>query len=217
MTLPIFILHVPNGEGPWEASSDYYAARKGIVAEKLAALGLSFEVVEAVNGNTLTPEQNARIIDDDESRAKYNGFILAPYQRGCALSHIMLYERIVAEGIDEALILEDDAVVGDTLPAVIAARHELPADRGVTLLFHFGTVRDTVATLSTGHRVVNFSSTPSGTVGYFVTQDGARRLLARTHPVRVAADGLTSTSENLYGISPWVVGHKGYDEKIGYV
>jgi len=36
---------------------------------------------------------------------------LAPAEIGCALTHLRLYERMMAQGIDLALILEDDAVI----------------------------------------------------------------------------------------------------------
>src|SRR5262245_3962005 len=114
--IPIFVIHVFAPD-----RHDYYVSRRDTVSARLTALGLAHEVVRGVDGNCLTAAERARFISDEVSREKYAGFVMAPYQRGCALSHIQLYERIVREGIPEALILEDDAVVGESLPAVLAA------------------------------------------------------------------------------------------------
>ena len=70
--------------------------------------GLDYEFVTAVDGRDL--DLNDRAIIAPEFLAK-NDFPAG--SAGCALSHLHVYQRIIADGLDEALILEDDV----TLPA----------------------------------------------------------------------------------------------------
>lgn len=71
---------------------------------------LSPEFVEAVDG---------RLMDDDERDKKFNGERFSkryarnvrPGEIGCTLSHQRCYEKLIKEGENCALILEDDAIL----------------------------------------------------------------------------------------------------------
>lgn len=72
----------------------------------LASLGLDAEFVSAVDGRRLTSEQRA-LYDSPRTRRVY-GCDMSDSEIACYLSHFSLYERMAAEGIELALILEDD-------------------------------------------------------------------------------------------------------------
>jgi glycosyl transferase family 25 len=84
--------------------------RAHIVAE-LKKTGLDYEIITAVDGRELDLQDPA-IIDPSMSARPF----LAG-TAGCALSHLRVYQKMVADGLEEALILEDDV----TLPADLGA------------------------------------------------------------------------------------------------
>jgi glycosyl transferase family 25 len=72
---------------------------------RLNALGLQFEFVYGIKGNQLTPNE----IDDgyDDNKAKrYLGRSMTKGEIGCALSHKLIYKRMIHEKIKRAIILE---------------------------------------------------------------------------------------------------------------
>lgn len=78
------------------------------ITSRLDAAGVSYEIIDAVDGSALDLETLSHRIDFNESRIKY-GFELVPGLIGAHLSHYNLWQRIVDDKIDWALILEDDA------------------------------------------------------------------------------------------------------------
>ncbi|WP_239326534.1 glycosyltransferase family 25 protein [Snodgrassella gandavensis] len=88
------------------------------VKQQLENLGIAFERVSAVDGNCLTDEQkvffNQQRFALECKRKAVNGEI------GCALSHQAVWQRIVAENIPYALILEDDVQLKPELVSLLA-------------------------------------------------------------------------------------------------
>ena len=60
---------------------------------------------EAIDGSLLSEEELSSIV------LNYPGLKLTKGEIGCALSHLMIYKRMVKEQIPIALILEDDAIL----------------------------------------------------------------------------------------------------------
>ncbi len=93
--------------------------RREKMRERLNALGLQYEIIDAVDGATLNPAEYAHNLRQEKFRRKF-GREMTPGEIGCYLSHYRLWERIVAEQISCALVLEDDAFPGDDFAAVVA-------------------------------------------------------------------------------------------------
>lgn len=92
-------------------------ARRAHMERLVAQLGLTVEFVPAVDGRSLTADQRARY-DVDRSRSIY-GCDMTDAEIGCYLSHFSLYEKMVAERIDVAVVLEDDIDCDDDLADLI--------------------------------------------------------------------------------------------------
>jgi glycosyl transferase family 25 len=84
--------------------------RRRYITAHLHELGLPFELIEAVDGRNLTPEDLAAVYGAERAITCIRRE-LAPGEVGCCLSHLKLYRRMVDENIDEALILEDDVMI----------------------------------------------------------------------------------------------------------
>lgn len=72
----------------------------------LADVGFEATIVSAVDGRNLTPEQRATY-DGQRARQVY-GCDMTDSEIGCYLSHISVYSRMLEQGVETALILEDD-------------------------------------------------------------------------------------------------------------
>ena len=81
---------------------------------------IPFERVSAVMGAAL--DKRERMEKYDSIRALLaNGKPLRDGEIGCSLSHCLVYKKMVEEGIDVALILEDDIVLGKEFADVVKA------------------------------------------------------------------------------------------------
>lgn len=96
---------------------NYANKRLDSISNQLEKLKIPFEVFPAVNWKELTKEEIKKIYDADKS----NKFIwrgLTLWEIGCALSHLLLYKKIVEENIDIAFILEDDAIISKDIKKI---------------------------------------------------------------------------------------------------
>jgi glycosyl transferase, family 25 len=92
--------------------------RLTFVKQQLENLDIAFERVNAIDGSCLTDEQKAFLNQQrfalECKRKVVNGEI------GCALSHQAVWQRMVAENIPYALILEDDVQLKPELASLLA-------------------------------------------------------------------------------------------------
>jgi glycosyl transferase family 25 len=163
--------------------------RAHIIAE-LKKTNLDYEIVTGIDGREL--DLTDRSIADP-SVISYNR--LPEGAVGCALSHLEAYQRVISDGANEALILEDDVNLprdlGNAIDAV--ARHLTGAE---VALLNYHT--DEVCQLSSTGAV----SLPSGrllalpidvsqltsTGGYIITRAACERMIKNAPPIRANAD-----------------------------
>jgi hypothetical protein len=93
-TIPVFVINMKKDSG-----------RRAAMERQLAVAGLNHEFVEGFAG----ADQRVRNSYDVHLSLKEWGVPLNTGERGCAFSHRRIYERMLAEEIRCALILEDDA------------------------------------------------------------------------------------------------------------
>ena len=110
MTIPVFVISLPDCHD-----------RRARISAALDGLGLPFGFSDAVDGREGLPPEYQSLIDRAATRKK--GRILTDAEFACALSHINVYRRIVADEIPYALVLEDDAVPQPDLVPYLAGRH----------------------------------------------------------------------------------------------
>ncbi|QHB18207.1 glycosyltransferase family 25 protein [Mannheimia pernigra] len=191
------------------------STRRKEISARLNSLGLAFEFFDAVYGKELTEEQ-LKQIDFEFYPKKYAAKKpLTLGEIGCALSHIKMYEHIVANNIPEAIILEDDAIVSlyfkqilkDVLRKVPARREIIFFDHGKAKVFPI------MRSLVERYRLARYLKPSKNskrsiirTTAYLITQDGAKKLLKFAYPVRLPSDFLTGllqmTDIQAYGVEP---------------
>lgn len=173
MTIPCFVISLAG------------SPRREVIAKALEGAGITFSFFDAVDGRAMSAERRSEVYDGIGRKNRH----LSPGEIGCALSHLTLYRRMVAENIPEALILEDDAIIDRRLAEFLARRSSVPSEADVVSLHSvFGHVRKWpkfhVGPIGC-HRA---SSAPWYTVGYIIRRRGAEIFSAHNPKVSRTAD-----------------------------
>lgn len=96
--------------------------RRAAMESQLANSGLDYEFVDGVDGQALTSEQRAELVDE-AGVGRYSWWS-TPGMIGCVLSHKKVYDLMVEREDPCALVLEDDMALTPALGALVDA---LPA------------------------------------------------------------------------------------------
>lgn len=181
--------------------------RREYITRHLSELELQFDLIEAVDGKQLTPDELAAIYDREQA-IEHTGRELTPSEIGCSLSHIKLYQKMVEEDLEEVIILEDDVVIQSDFLQILEHMHLFPAAWELVLLYHGGAQISCwkKQAIYKQYQMVKFATIAYGTLGYMLKKDAARKLLAYAYPIRVPADHLTGgevlNGIQLHGIYP---------------
>ena len=100
MLIPIFILTLVGDDD-----------RRKPLVDFLEANTIPFELWNGVDGRSGLAERYEAMIDRDAAR-KALGRDMGNGEFACALSHHFIYREIIARDLAHALVLEDDAILG---------------------------------------------------------------------------------------------------------
>lgn len=199
--LPCFVISLARDE-----------ERRSHMQAQLSALSLSAEFVPAVDGRNLVSTELAAY--DRQRALRVYGVEMMPTEIGCFLSHYRLYERILREDIEVALIMEDDLEIRPEFPSILADLLADPAPAWLVVRFESqrGRVREpktrkdrgtTVRQLAAGE-LVKLNIHVLGLGAYLIRREGARRMVGYGQrifmPIDQAMDRFWES-----GIEPYVV------------
>lgn len=155
----------------------------------LAALNFPYERVSAICGAELSEEELARFFDADRSLAA-NRSRMTVGEIGCALSHDLIYQRMMEEGIECALVLEDDIDISPEFPrALECVRKSLDVTRPQVFLFSYFRNQNSFessAPVST-FEIVRMKSMAC-TDAYVITLPAAELIYHANYPVMTCSD-----------------------------
>ena len=164
--------------------------RRAHITGELKKTGLDYEIMTAVDGRDLDLSDPA--IVDPSLAARLQ---LLSGTVGAALSHLNAYRQIVADGLDMALVLEDDIV----LPADLGNLADAVADQldgaEVALLSYDSQdicmmSREGLVHLPSSRLLalpIDIDQPMSG-AAYIITREACERMIKCVMPVRVPAD-----------------------------
>ncbi len=200
--LPVFVINMARD-----------VERRRYMTGVLDRLGLRAEFVTAVDGRQLSEAERA--LYDRRRALRTYGVEMMPSEIGCYLSHHRLYERMVRDGIEAALILEDDVRIEPTLPAVVRDLLASPFTawlvvrldckrRHVADPAHDKLRGRRVAELSGGAGLYRLQTHVLGVGAYLIRREGAERMIAYGRRVFMPID---HTMDRFWenGIVPYVV------------
>ena len=102
---------------------------------------------------------------------------------GCTLSHVQCWKMILDRGLPGAFVFEDDIKFVDDFNNAFSRYEKLPSE---IELFSFGYWRIRGESEKVG--IYRKASLFIGTNGYYVTKEGARKLLENAFPIEIHVD-----------------------------
>ncbi|MEJ8311455.1 glycosyltransferase family 25 protein [Agrobacterium larrymoorei] len=160
--------------------------RKHAMFDKLSAIGLTAERVEAVDGRALTfpiPEFS------ELSYKLMHGRRTCPPEIGCYLSHVECARRLLNSDADFALILEDDVVFKQDFMESIEAAIDHRNDWDILRLSTVSHGRKYPFRKLTGDRSLSVALTrEKGSGAYIVNRKAAKWIAEKLVPMRLAYD-----------------------------
>ena len=160
---------------------------------QLERAGLEYEIVAATDGRDLTTGDLERLVDPALARRAPRW--LRPGAIGCALSHLDVYQSIIDQGLEHALVLEDDAILK---PEVRDLIDWLPPELdGVEAALLYYTAKTPcgfsdrqAVTFPNGSRLLYpMDLRPlNSTMAYVITRSACLRLVDFIVPITVGAD-----------------------------
>lgn len=188
--------------------------RLELIDKRLKELSVGYERIEAVYGKTV-PVAEKRANSSWFWWWCIKGYPMRDGEYGCAMSHLNVYRKMVAENVSAACVLEDDAIPRIVLPKLLDLLEKVidPNKPQVALISNH---RDKDPQ---GEFELKAVSTGSFTDGYVVTLPAARKLLEKNFPIKCPSDTWSFWRQKgwieLYQVYPEAVNQE-WDTTEGY-
>ncbi|MBZ7991799.1 MULTISPECIES: glycosyltransferase family 25 protein [unclassified Campylobacter] len=183
------------------------------------SLGLNYEIIKAVYGKALSEDEIKKNTYPKEEQLKLFKRTLSLGEIGCAMSHRLCYQKIIEQNLEDAIILEDDAVFDENLLEFLKYKNEFPKDLELLLLGHQRQIYsddgfriESPFSLRFNKKILNWNlkrlvGRGNGAYGYYITNNGAQKLFKAMNKFHLPADLYTSneTFINLYAIYPILI------------
>lgn len=181
-SFPIFIISLKNADD----------RRKSIV-KKLNALGLKFEIFDAVEGKKLTQDELNEYCDANAIKSSH---ILTPGAIGCALSHYFIYKEIIKRDVPFALVLEDDVQFNSDVTLEILETIGQSIQQNEISLLYYQSWNPLQLIKKTEQKLhIKYSkytpldiAQPITTAAYFIGKEACKNLTNVLLPIRFTAD-----------------------------
>jgi glycosyl transferase, family 25 len=176
-SLPIFVLNL-----------DRSAERLAWCRERLEREGLELTRVRGVDGTRLSSEEIGAVYDSALNRRHY--FIsLTSGEVGAYLGHLAAWRRIIADGVEAALVLEDDFACPGSMSELVQAIRRWPVEYDLLRLYGRPTGPGrSLGPLLPGLMVEHRAVASIGCVAQVVSRRGAEKLLSTMMPITRPVD-----------------------------
>jgi glycosyl transferase family 25 len=166
----------------WVINLDRAPDRLERISGQLQRLALPFTRLPAVDARALTAAQRAAL--DEPAYRRKHGMTPIPGELGCYLSHVEAMRLFLAGSAEFALVLEDDVLLLDSLPAVLQGllRHADRWDMVKLSAVHSGTPQPVLEVIP-GHSLAVMLSRCTGASAYLLNRRAARAYLDGPRPL----------------------------------
>jgi glycosyl transferase, family 25 len=157
------------------------------ITGQLDRLGLIWERLPAADGKNLDMSDTQLL--DLASFKRLHGKMPLAGELGCYLSHVWCMQRLMGSGHEYALIVEDDALLGDGLPGVLEDLLSKPSQWDMVKLsgMHSGTPLK-VSALAGGHALAVPLSRYTGSSCYLINRKVAALYAQSLLPMKLPYD-----------------------------
>lgn len=194
--------------------------RKEVMIQQLSRSGIKdYEFLNAVRGTKLTIKE-LKFSYNERKAYRHLHRILSLNEVGCALSHQMVYERMLKDHIDKALVFEDDVRLEGNFPELMGLLESLTLENCVVKL----DCRDTIRPfkpheirLSQNYSLQHPLNKMRFTWGYYIDIQAAKNLHRSFYPIFTEADDWFAfrTKINLRALDRQMVYEIGMPSEIG--
>lgn len=186
--------------------------RQEYMRQKLEQVGLEFEIFPAVDGKVLSEQELLQVYDRQGRMDSGHVKDMTLAEIGCALSHLYICKKMLDEGIDVALVLEDDIkFLADFKTVVAGVEQRVELGRPEIYLLNNRIKRYYSrhgVTVAPGYQAYPLFDAFGG-YGYILNRAAAEVLYREFFPVRRVADDWRWIAKdrqvNLFGVLPFVV------------
>lgn len=195
--------------------------RRTNVTKRLNKAGVSYEIIDAVDGQTLQASQYEHRLRQDLC-LKYYQTQLSKGQIGCYLSHYNIWWRMQDEQTAVALVLEDDAVWKDSFFQIVESALQAPWQWDVINFAHnkASKIKTVLCPLVNEYQLVRYKHPGLTTAGYLIAQRGVKKLLPYCHEIHASIDTtwleLWANKLEFYDVTPPPAGQSGETPVIDY-
>jgi glycosyl transferase family 25 len=194
----------------------------GVDVEKRAHMEALCEVnkieaifIDAVYGKKLSNAAIQRVYNKELSIIEC-GRELTLGELGCTLSHLKIYKQMLAENIEQAVVLEDDVLLTPEFLELVSNVSNFPDDYELMLLGYYAdevTEKRTRSNLWSHHNIVSklnalrLVQPTYGTHGYIINNAGAQKLVNELRVIKKPIDHYTGREDylNMYALEQRVV------------
>jgi len=194
--LPVFVINL-------DSSPERYLHAE----QQLVALGLQPQRFKAVYGKNLSQGEIDACYDKAANLRQFRRS-LSLGELGCYLSHRGIWQMMLAQNIEMAIVLEDDIDVDPRLPAAIRQIATLTGWDHIKLSDDRDTPAHQKRQLAEGFALVNFKKVPNCATGYAITLAGAKKLLQRDkffRPVDIDLQFGHELDLQLFSLMPYTI------------
>jgi len=197
------------------------ADRRESITALLDADGVEYELVDAVDGAQLDMNDCTPPVNLEKCWKRY-GIVMPKGAVGCALSHINIWKRMIAEQTEYAVVLEDDArwqpdfwEVANKLPGI-----EWYWDAVLLCGVSVGRYKQVVCELSDSRELVRYHRLGRRATAYIIALSGANKLVRQLReidtPFDIAWKDHWHTDMYFYEVAPPMADHSCEASTIDY-
>jgi glycosyl transferase family 25 len=199
--------------------------KRAFMELQLRGTQIPFERVEAIDGSSIDLTRLNSFANASEVR-KWGGD-RSPGALGCSLSHLEVYRKIQHDGIEVALVLEDDVTLLPDFASVVRRAASVVEDGNIYLVyFHSGLKRFCRAgsiDIGNGYSLYRAASDwgTYSSAGYLLTDRTAAALASYVYPIHTTADNWAlykkdGVIRDLWAVLPLPTTGSGFVSDIGY-
>ncbi len=201
--------------------------RRTFVSKQMEEFGLDFDFFDAINGKELSEEEIEKNCDIEA--IKKHPKWLNKGALGCALSHLYIYQEMIQQSIERAIILEDDMVLNKEFRCLLNKLNTRKEKEEVIMLYYRAFNKVTFSTKDSTNLNDNFKilkpytldDIPITTGCYYITKNACKKLSDIIQPIRVSADSWkyfvkNSEFKNINVVYPRPLNDFGFKSDIDY-
>ena len=186
-----------------DKSMDRLAYSEKVLAEH----NINFERVSAIYGADLTAQEVNQAYNDQLPNAYYKKLNIG--EIGCYLSHRKVWQKILDQKLDFAVVLEDDFNIVDDFSEMLIAVTSAPINWDYIKLAEHDRPRKSLHTITiNNHKLITYDKIPARTCAQLVSYHGAKKLLAASQPfsrpVDIDLQYWWEKDIRVFGLTPYV-------------